>query len=177
VRSLKAQRIISERWGSGGQGMEHDNGSGIQEELDRILLEEIGRTSSPQLIEHALRPHNVGALEDPDGEATVSGLCEDTVRIQLRLEGSKVSEIAFMTNGCAATVACASMATELAKGKTIQEALRIDGHKIREALGGLPREHTHCADLAANTLRQALLDALEKKRDPWKKLYRSKGRI
>lgn len=157
--------------------MKYEDGSSIQEELDRILLEEIGEKSSSQLLEHALRPHNVGILEDPDGEATVSGICEDTIRIQIRLHESTIQEIAFMTNGCAATVACASMATELAKGKTLREALTIDAQRIREALGGLPREHSHCANLAANTLRQAILDALEKRRDPWKKLYRSKGRI
>jgi len=80
-----------------------------------------------------------------------------------------------MTDGCGATVACGSMVTELARGKTLHEAMKIDGKKVIEAFGGLPIEHTHCADLAANTLRAAINDALQCRREPWKRLYRPTG--
>jgi nitrogen fixation NifU-like protein len=117
----------------------------------------------------------LGELKDPDGEAILSGICEDTVRMQLRLDSDRIQEVRFMTNGCGATVACGSMASELARGKTVQEAMRIDGKRVIQAFEGLPIEHTHCADLAANTLRAALKDAMEKRKEPWKRLYRPRG--
>jgi nitrogen fixation NifU-like protein len=146
----------------------------VTKELERILLEELGKRVNPALMEHVLRPRNAGHMDQPDGEASLTGICEDTVRIQLRLAGDRIEEIRFMTNGCGATVACGSMVTELARGKPLEEALRIDGTRVVEAFGGLPVEHTHCADLAANALRAAVSDALEGRREPWKRLYRSR---
>jgi nitrogen fixation NifU-like protein len=155
--------------------MEFKDSDEAWDDLDQAILTGLGSGLSPTLVEHALRPRNAGTLEDPDGEATLSGICEDTVRIQLRLNNERIEEVAFMTDGCGATVACGSMVTELARGKTLQEAMKIDGKKVIEAFGGLPIEHTHCADLAANTLRAAINDALQCRREPWKRLYRPTG--
>lgn len=155
--------------------MEFKDSDEAWDDLDQAILRGLGNGLSPALVEHALRPRNAGTLEDPHGEATLSGICEDTVRIQLRLNHDRIDEIAFMTDGCAATLACGSMVTELARGKTLQEAMKIDGKRVIEAFGGLPIEHTHCADLAANTLRAAIRDALQYQREPWKRLYRTRG--
>jgi nitrogen fixation NifU-like protein len=157
--------------------MDFKDAEAFREELDRALMEELSQRFSPILVEHVLRPRNVGDLENPDGEATLTGICEDTVRIQLRLNGERIDEIRFMTNGCGGTMACGSMATELAAGRTLQEALKLDGAKIVEMLQGLPIEHRHCADLAANTVKAAARDALEKRREPWKRLYRPSGQF
>lgn len=146
-------------------------------QIEEVLLKQLGEALGDKVAEHALRPCNAGSLEDPDGEATVSGMCEDTVRIQLRLKGERIDGIAFMTSGCAATVACSSMVTELAKGATLKEALAINGKRVIEALGGLPIEHTHCADLAANALKAAVRNAMETRNEPWKRLYRPRGAV
>lgn len=145
--------------------MELKDSQSIAREIEEAILQALGKAIGEKVAEHALYPRNAGLLEDPDGEATLSGMCEDTVRIQLKLAQDRITEIAFMTNGCAATIACSSMATELAKGATLREALSIDGKKVIQALGGLPIEHTHCADLAANTLKAALRDALQSRNE------------
>jgi nitrogen fixation NifU-like protein len=144
----------------------------IRKEFDDILMAQIGPKAKKILEEHVINPKNAGYMNDPDGEASVTGICEDTVRIQIKVMGDKIEDIRFITNGCIATVACSSMATELAKGKTIQEAYRISDRDIDIALGGLPKEHAHCATLAANALRQSILDYIRKKKEPWKKIYR-----
>lgn len=155
--------------------MKLEDSEDVAQQIERALLEELGKAIGEKVADHALRPRNAGALSDPDGEATLSGICEDTVRIQIRLKRDRIQEIAFMTNGCAATVACSSMVTELAKGATLKEVLAIDGKRVIEALGGLPIEHTHCADLAANALKAAVRNALETRSEPWKRLYRSRS--
>jgi nitrogen fixation NifU-like protein len=140
---------------------------------DQAVLGEVDVASlSPLLKNHASTPRNCGLVDRPDGRASVTGICEDAITIALRLHGLVVSEIGFEVSGCGFTTACASMATELARGQRIGRALAIDGAEIVRALGGVPRDHTHCADLAANALREALRDALSRSSDPWKKLYR-----
>jgi nitrogen fixation NifU-like protein len=155
--------------------MEFKGWESIAKEVDEAVLRELGEGLTLAFVDHTLRPRNLGDMENPDGEAVLTGICEDTVRVQIRLVSDRIQEVRFMTNGCGATVACASMASELAKGKTVQEAMRIDGKRVIRAFGGLPIEHTHCADLAANALRAALRDAVDKTKEPWKRLYRSRG--
>lgn len=152
------------------------DGGDFREELDQALLRELGGSTNPILVEHLLRPQNIGVMDDPDGEAILTGICEDTVRVQLRLKGARVQEVRFMTNGCGATVACGSMATQLAHGRILSEAIQINGRRIIDALGGLPIEFAHCADLAANTLKAAVRDALKKRRQPWERLYGPKSK-
>jgi NifU-like protein involved in Fe-S cluster formation len=76
-----------------------------------------------------------------------------------------------MTDGCAHTIACASVITTLAQGRPIEDALKIGAGDVTDALGGLPDDHRHCARLAAATLKLAVKDYLKNRREPWKKLY------
>jgi NifU-like protein involved in Fe-S cluster formation len=142
---------------------------------DQEILGELDEGSiTPQVRRHAQRPSNWGRLLLPNGEATVTGICEDTVCIQIRLTNNAIEEIRFQTDGCGFTRACASVATELALGQKLDFALRFTGAQIVEALGYLPKGHRHCADLAANALRGAAADAVERRRSPWKHLYASR---
>jgi len=130
--------------------------------LSEEYAEEVGwpeEAISAAVLEHAGRPRNLGPLERPDGQALQTGICGDSIAVQLRLEGEVIDAARFLANGCGFTMACGSMATELASGRHIREARAIDGPRIIHALGGLPREHSHCADLAANALQAALAEA------------------
>jgi len=142
-------------------------------EADVEVLGPLDDAISPEVLAHARNPRNLGPLARPDGEAATTGICEDTVAIQVRLDGEVIEAAHFLTNGCGFTVACGSMVTELARGRSLNYALQIDGERIARALGGLPREHTHCADLAANAFRAAVKEALAHRHEPWKRAYRS----
>ena len=95
------------------------------------------------------------------------------MEIWLKVGGDTISEAAFLTDGCAATIAAGSMVTQLTKGKSIPQALKINQSDILCALGGLPEGNKHCALLAADTLKEAVKDYLVFKKEPWKKAYRS----
>ncbi|MGO8878869.1 MAG: iron-sulfur cluster assembly scaffold protein [Desulfomonilaceae bacterium] len=133
-------------------GSEND----IFDEIEGMVVKDAAKLFSPAVIEHFNNPKNMGALEEPDAYTFMSGMCGDTIGIFLRLSGDKISKIGFVTNGCGPTIACASALTSLAKGKATAEACNITSEQLIEFLGGLPRENTHCADLAVNTLRGAL---------------------
>jgi nitrogen fixation NifU-like protein len=116
---------------------------------------------SSAVIDHATNPRNVGALPDAhgvgtDGEPVVGS----QVRIALRLEAGRVSAVRFRAFGCSATIAAASVATELAAGAEIAVVRAIDAACIAAALGGLPAEKQHCARVAAGALQRALDAAL-----------------
>jgi NifU-like protein involved in Fe-S cluster formation len=145
----------------------------LRKELDDLLMSHLGPGANKVFEQHVLNPSNAGYLDNPNGMASVTGLCEDTIRIQIRVKDDRILDIRFMTNGCLATVACSSMATDMAKGKIIQEAYNITGKMIDATLGGLPKEHAHCAALAANALREAINDYLHTKRESWKRIYRT----
>ena len=153
--------------------MKNDNNSSLLSLNDQEILGELDEENiSPEVRSHASRPCNLGFIKRPDGEAALTGICEDTVSIQLRLRGDTIKDARFQTNGCGFTLACGSVATEMVRGKNIKVALGINGKKINKVLGGLPREHIHCADLAANALKAAALDALVGFQNPWKHTYR-----
>lgn len=154
--------------------MKSDNNVVLLTEEDQEILGEIEEeTVGSEVRKHASHPCNLGPMENPDGQALLQGICEDTVAIHLRVRGSKIVDASFQTTGCGFTLACGSVATEMVRGKNINVALGITGKKIDAALGGLPREHIHCADLAANTLKAAALDALVGAQNPWKRSYRT----
>jgi nitrogen fixation NifU-like protein len=112
-------------------------------------------------------------MGNPDGYGKVTGSCGDTIEIFIRMEKETVAECSFMTDGCGATLACASMATELAEGRSFQEALAtVTADTIIKKLGGLPESNVHCAQLASQSLRHALADILHQQKSPWKKTYR-----
>jgi NifU-like protein involved in Fe-S cluster formation/metal-sulfur cluster biosynthetic enzyme len=110
-------------------------------------------------MEHFRNPHNVGQLEAPDAEATEgSPACGDMVAVYLRVdeETNQIQDIKFESYGCASNIATGSIITDLAKGKTLEEAKRITWQEASEALGGLPSIKTHCSVLAVDALRAAI---------------------
>ena len=104
---------------------------------------------------------NIDVLDNPDGRGKVTGWCGDTMQIDLRIIGGIIQEARFITDGCEATMACGSMITKMAVPKTLSEAESISPDEIIDALGGLPENHLHCAELAVMTMRQAIQNAKE----------------
>ena len=142
-------------------------------EMQEQIMADLRRTYSPAVIDHWLNPRNFRLLESPDGQARVQGICGDTMEMFLRVKGETITECTFQTDGCGTTVVCGSVATELATGKSLLEALgAVSAAEILRILGGLPESSVHCAQLAAETLRRALADYLYRKNEPWKKNYR-----
>jgi len=142
------------------------------EKLQAQIIEDAKKVYSGKVIERWLSPKNMGTIEDPQGHGKITGPCGDTMEIFLRIDKDKLIEAKFLTDGCATSLASGSMATELAVGKTVSEALKIGQQIILENLGGLPTESEHCALLASDTLKKALRDYLANKREPWEKAYK-----
>ncbi len=141
----------------------------LQERINRDIIETYG----PVAFDHLQNPRNLGLLDDPDGYARLKGTCGDMMEMSVRMEDDVVADCGFTTDGCGTTVVCGSVATELAKGRTLVEALgSVSTAGILGVLGGLPEADVHCAELAAGTLRRALADHLYQKNTPWKKGYR-----
>jgi nitrogen fixation NifU-like protein len=136
------------------------------------IRERLRRIYSETTIDHIMNPRNTGSIPNPDGFAEVHSGHDERLKIWLQVHNEIVTDSGFWTNGCAATIACASMSTELVKGKTIQDALAITPGNIAESLTHLPEGNFHCAELAARALKAALADCLSTQRQPWKKLYR-----
>jgi nitrogen fixation NifU-like protein len=146
-------------------------------EVDKIaeeLEKEVWTGYTEVVIDHAQNPRNVGSIENADGVAMVTGPCGDTMEIWLRVREEVIKEATFWTDGCGTTIAAGSMVTELTKGKTIREAMRITEKDVLDALGGLPEESQHCALLAANTLKEAVKDYVTYRNEPWKRAYRKR---
>jgi nitrogen fixation NifU-like protein len=111
---------------------------------------------SQKFRDEFLNPKNIGELEHADSHIRITGPCGDTIEMWLVIEDGKISDIRFMTDGCGATITCASYVTGAAKGKSIEEALRIRPEDVDEYFEGLPDEHKHCAKLAVMTLTAAI---------------------
>jgi nitrogen fixation NifU-like protein len=110
-----------------------------------------------------MNPRNVGVIEDADGVGrTGNPTCGDLMEMSVKIDGDVISDIKFRTFGCGAAIATSSMATELIKGKSIDEALEISNRAIAEALDGLPPIKMHCSVLAAEALRATLADYYER---------------
>ncbi len=144
----------------------------IRKELDDLLRRQLGPRVDQILDEHVFNPRNAGQLDAPDGMASVTGKCDDTIQIEIHVKADRIADIRFTTDGCMATMACASVTTDLAKGRIIKEAYKIKEKEISAAFGGLPKEHSHCAIQASDALRGAIEDYFHTKREPWKRLYR-----
>ena len=141
-------------------------------------MSEITNKNSPEtgftdeFLSHAFTPQNVGVLSDPDGYGAPKGSCGDTVEIYLKVRGGVIDQALFLTDGCAHTIACASVATSLARGRTVEEAQKISPEDIAATLGGLPEDHIHCARLAVTTVRLALKNYQKNLDQSWKRPYR-----
>ena len=117
------------------------------------------------VMEHFRHPHNVGRIEDPDGKAVEgSPACGDMVAVYLKVdpESQRITDVKFESYGCASNIATGSIITELAKGKTLEEAKSITWKQASEALGGLPPIKTHCSVLAVDGLRAAIQNYRER---------------
>jgi len=146
--------------------------NGCMSEMGIALKEKLSKIYSETAIEHIVHPHNNESIPNPDGFGACSSDCGESMKIWLRIRNDIVSDAGFWTDGCAATIACGSMATDLVLGKTVIEALAVSARHIADALVDLPEGNFHCSELAARTLRMALKDCLAIRQDPWKKLYR-----
>jgi nitrogen fixation NifU-like protein len=137
-----------------------------------LKQEESGNVFSAAVIEHASHPRNAGSMDDADAYASVLGPCGDNMEMWLKAGEGRVKGVTFWTDGCGATIACGSMVTELAKGKTLGEVLAISAEVIVRSLGGLPSDHIHCAGLASLTLKKAIIEYMNLQKEPWKRAYR-----
>jgi len=115
-------------------------------------------------MEHFRNPRNVGEIPDADGVGTVGNpVCGDMMSVYIKVKDDRLVDVKFKTFGCGAAIATSSMITELAKGKTIEEALKITRRDVADALDGLPPIKMHCSNLAADALHAAIQDYLKKK--------------
>lgn len=146
--------------------------SSEMDDLQALVMADARRVYSETVIDHAVHPRNLGTMQHADGFARITGPCGDTMEIWLNVKGSTITDINFMTDGCGTSICSGSMATELVKGKSTGEAVKISQQDILKALGGLPAESEHCALLAANTVKAAVRDCLVMQKEPWKKAYR-----
>lgn len=118
---------------------------------------------SEKVMEHFMNPRNVGEIADASGIGQVGNAkCGDIMKVYLKIEDGIVKDAKFKTFGCGAAVATSSMATELVKGKSVQDALTVTNKAVMEALDGLPPAKVHCSCLAEEALRAALWDYAEK---------------
>lgn len=114
---------------------------------------------SEKVMDHFRNPRNVGEISDADGVGTVGNpICGDMMTISIKVEDDRIADIKFKTFGCGAAIATSSMTTELAKGKTLDEAMEITRKDVAEELGGLPPVKMHCSNLAADALHEAIKD-------------------
>lgn len=117
-----------------------------------------------KVMDHFTNPRNMGELEEASGVGTVGNAkCGDIMRVYLDIDDKGIiNDIKFKTFGCGAAIATSSVATDLAKGKTVEEALKVTNRAVVEALGGLPRQKVHCSLLAEEAIHAALWDYAEK---------------
>jgi len=118
---------------------------------------------SEKVMDHFMNPRNVGEIEDANGVGQVGNpKCGDIMKMYLKIENDVIVDAKFKTFGCGAAVATSSMATEMVKGKTVEEALRITNKAVAEALDGLPPVKMHCSNLAEEAIKAAIEDYMSK---------------
>ncbi|MEO0225461.1 MAG: Fe-S cluster assembly scaffold protein NifU [candidate division WOR-3 bacterium] len=118
-----------------------------------------------KVMEHFLNPRNVGEIVDADGVGEVGNpVCGDMMTFYIKVKDGRLEDVKFKTFGCGAAIAVSSMVSEMAKGKTIEEALKITNDSVAKELGGLPPNKMHCSNLGADALHKAIEDYLSKKR-------------
>mgnify|MGYP000333760597 CR=1 FL=1 len=118
---------------------------------------------SAKVMEHFAHPHNVGEIPDANGVGEVGNpKCGDIMRMYLKIENNVIVDVKFLTFGCGAAIATSSMATDLIKGKTVDEALKLTNKAVAEALDGLPAHKLHCSVLAEQAVKKAVKDYYDK---------------
>ncbi|MCX7792904.1 MAG: Fe-S cluster assembly scaffold protein NifU [Thermodesulfovibrionales bacterium] len=120
---------------------------------------------SQKVMDHFMNPRNVGEMPDADGIGTEGNpVCGDVMKLYIKVKDDRIVDAKFQTFGCGAAIAVSSMITEMVKGKTLDEALKISKETVADALGGLPPQKMHCSNLGADALRKAIEDYLSKKK-------------
>ncbi len=114
---------------------------------------------SEKVMDHFSNPRNMGQIEQPDGVGEVGNpVCGDVMKISIRVKDDHIEDVKFQTLGCAAAIATSSITTEMAKGKSLDEAMEITRQRVADELGGLPPNKMHCSNLAAQGLHKAIED-------------------
>lgn len=132
----------------------------------------MGELYSDKVMQHFSNPKNVGEFDKPTCQGKAGNpVCGDVLQLQLKIENDIIVDAKFKTLGCAAAIATSSMVTEMVKGKTIEDALKITNQAVTEALGGLPAVKRHCSVLAEEALGSAIDDYFNRlgKKNPFKK--------
>ena len=125
---------------------------------------------SAKVMDHFMNPRNAGVMEDADGIGEVgSAKCGDIMKMYLKINGNIIEDVKFETFGCGSAIASSSMATELIKGKTIDEALAVTNKQVVDALGGLPAHKLHCSVLAEESIKSAVKDYYDRNNIPYDK--------
>ena len=120
---------------------------------------------SEKVMDHFTNPRNVGELEDPDGVGRVGNpTCGDIMEFQIKVNDGHISDVKFRTFGCGAAIAVSSMVSEMAKGKSLDEAMKITNKMVASELDGLPKNKLHCSNLGADALHKAIEDYKNKQK-------------
>ena len=115
------------------------------------------------VMDHFMHPRNVGEIADADGVGEVGNAkCGDIMKMYLKIKDNKIEDVKFETFGCGSAIASSSMATEMIKGRTLEDALALTNQEVVDALGGLPAHKLHCSVLAEETVKSAIQDYYEK---------------
>jgi len=119
---------------------------------------------SKKVMEHFMHPRNIGEIKNPDGYGKVGNpVCGDVMEIFIKVKDDIITDIKFKTFGCGSAIATSSMVTELAKGKLVDDAIKLTRNDVAEELNGLPPQKMHCSNLAADALHEAIKDYKKKK--------------
>jgi len=120
---------------------------------------------SEKVMEHFMNPRNVGEIENPDGVGEVGNpVCGDMMTFNIEVKDNRLEDVKFRTFGCGAAIAVSSIVSEMAKGKTLEEAMKITPQAVADELEGLPKNKFHCSNLGAQALNKAIQDYLSKKK-------------
>ena len=120
---------------------------------------------SDKVMEHFMHPRNVGEIENPDGVGEVGNpVCGDMMAFYIKVKDNRLEDVKFKTFGCGAAIAVSSIASEMAIGKTLEEAMKITPQLVAAELDGLPTNKLHCSNLGAQALNKAIKDYLSKKK-------------
>jgi nitrogen fixation NifU-like protein len=123
---------------------------------------------SEKVMDHFMNPRNVGIIENADGVGEVGNAkCGDIMKIYLKIENDTIADVKFETFGCGSAIASSSMATEMIKGKSIQDAMALTNKAVAEALDGLPLHKMHCSVLAEEAIKNALKDYYDRNNIPY----------
>ena len=120
---------------------------------------------SEKVMEHFTNPRNVGEIADPDGVGEVGNpVCGDMMTFHVKVKDGRIEDVKFKTFGCGAAIAVSSMVSEMAMGKTLEEAMKITPRAVADKLKGLPKQKFHCSNLGAQALNKAIKDYLAKEK-------------